>query len=285
MAHIEKSMFREYDIRGLVNDEQLNTNTGELIGKGYGTFLDKRGIDTVVVGYDSRDGSKIVKEGFVKGLLATGRSVIDIGMCLTPMMYWSQYHFESKGGAMVTGSHNPKGWSGLKLACGLSYTLIGDEIREILGYVTGDNFAEGAGTIREESVVDAFIDDLVGRVKIDKPLRVVVDAGNGTAGAFAPQLLRKAGLEVVEQFCDIDPDFPNHEPDPALKEAVEALGKRVREEKADIGFGFDGDGDRLGVVDENGDIIWPDRYMILLHDSIYLQCFYLQKMFFLRALQ
>jgi len=264
MAQIERTMFREYDIRGRVNDKELNGDTGELIGKAYGTFLEKRGVTGVVVGYDSRSGSKMVKEGFVKGLLSTGRHVTDIGMCLTPMMYWSQYHLKTDGGAMVTGSHNPKDWTGLKLAYGLSYTLIGDEIREILSYVENDTFAEGEGRYEERVITDAWVEDLAGRVNIKRPLRVVVDAGNGTAGPFGPTVLRKAGIEVIEQFCDIDPDFPNHEPDPALREAVEALGSKVREEKADIGFGFDGDGDRLGVVDEKGNVIWPDRFMILL---------------------
>jgi len=257
-------MFREYDIRGRVNDSELNATTGELIGKGYGTFLAKRGVGKVVVGYDSRKGSPSVKEGFVKGVLSTGRDVVEIGMCLTPMMYWAQYHLEVEGGGMVTGSHNPKEWTGLKLANGYSSTLIGDEIREILGYIEQDQFTSGDGGHTTASITDAYIDNLASRVTIERPLKVVVDTGNGTAGAFGPRLLRAAGLEVIEQFCDLDPEFPNHEPDPAMKEAVEALGRRVREEGADLGFGFDGDGDRLGVVDEKGEVIWPDRYMILL---------------------
>jgi len=264
MAHIERSMFREYDIRGRMKDSELNPQAAEWIGKAYGTFLEKRGIKTVVVGHDSRHGSKAVNEPLIRGILSTGRDVIDIGMCLTPMMYWAQYHFQSKGGAMITGSHNPKDWSGFKLASGLSYTLIGEEIREILALIENDRFVEGRGTLRTESIAELYAKDLVSRVRMKKKLRVVVDTGNGTAGAFAPDILRRAGLEVIEQFTDLDPDFPNHEPDPALKQTVEALGARVRKEKADVGFAFDGDGDRLGVVDEKGEVIWPDRYMILL---------------------
>jgi phosphomannomutase/phosphoglucomutase len=261
-------MFREYDIRGRVTDAELNPTTGELIGKGYGTFLDARGITDVVVGFDCRSGSEPVKKGFVKGLLSTGRHVIDIGLCLTPIMYWSQYHFEVKGGAMITGSHNPKDWTGFKLAAGFSYTLIGDEIREILKYIEQDEFATGDGTVREETVTDAYIDDITRRIKIKRPLRVVVNAGNGTAGAFAPAALRKAGVEVIEQFCDLDPEFPNVHPDPAEPKFLEAMGKLVREKKADLGVGFDGDGDRLGVVDEKGSVIWPDRLMILLSRQV-----------------
>jgi phosphomannomutase/phosphoglucomutase len=264
MARIAKSMFREYDIRGRVNADELNEKSAELIGRAYGTFLARRGVDHVVVGHDSRIGSEEVKKGFVAGLLSTGRSATDIGLCLTPMMYWAQYHLGIQGGAMVTGSHNPKGWTGLKLACGLSYTLIGDEIRQILSSIESESFESGKGTLSKRSITEHWAHDLAGRVTIQRPLRVVVDAGNGTAGAFGPMALRMAGLEVIEQFCDLDPEFPNHEPDPAQREAVEALGKRVRQEKADLGFGFDGDGDRLGVVDEKGEVIWPDRFMILL---------------------
>jgi phosphomannomutase/phosphoglucomutase len=264
MAQIEKSMFREYDIRGRVNDKELNPKTAGWIGRGYGTFLKERGVGTVVVGHDSRHGSKAVNDTLIDGILSTGRDVIDIGMCLTPMMYWAQYHFDSKGGAMITGSHNPKDWSGFKLACGLSYTLIGEEIREVLSTIENERFAEGKGSLRRVSIAEEYAKDLAGRVHVGKPLRIVVDTGNGTAGAFAPGILRRAGLDVIEQFTDLDPDFPNHEPDPALKQTVEALGARVREEKADAGFAFDGDGDRLGVVDEKGDVVWPDRYMILL---------------------
>ncbi len=268
MAIVDRSMFREYDIRGRMNDGELNPESAGRIAKAYGTFLGKRGVGTVVVGHDSRHGSKAVKDSFIAGILSTGCDVIDIGMCLTPMMYWSQYRFQSKGGAMITGSHNPKDWSGFKLACGLSYTLIGEEIREILSMIENDRFVEGKGSLRRESIAGEYARDLVGRVHMKKPLRVVVDTGNGTAGAFAPDILRSAGIEVIEQFTELDPDFPNHEPDPALKQTVEALGSRVRRENANAGFAFDGDGDRLGVVDEHGNVIWPDRYMILLSRQV-----------------
>jgi phosphomannomutase/phosphoglucomutase len=230
--------------------------------------LHKRGVDTAVVGYDCRVGSEEIREGVIRGMLATGRKIIDLGMCLTPMMYWAQYRFQVKGGAMITGSHNPKGWSGLKLACGLSYTLIGKELEELLSYIDTETFAEGQGECKEVSILEDYANDLAGRVAINRPMKIVVDAGNGTAGMVAPLVLRKAGNEVIEQFCDLDPEFPNHEPDPALKATLEVLGKRVVKEHADMGFAFDGDGDRLGVVDEKGEVIWPDRYMILLSRQV-----------------
>jgi phosphomannomutase/phosphoglucomutase len=261
-------MFREYDIRGRVDDEELNSNSAEVIGKAFGTFLHERGVTDLVVGYDSRFGSVEIKDGLVAGLRSTGRNVIMVGMCLTPMMYWAQYHFKVQGGAMITGSHNPKGWNGLKLACDLSRTLGGDEIRELYGLCESGRFAVGRGEYTEVAIAEDYAADLLGRVRMGRKLRVVIDTGNGTAGAFAPSIFREAGLDVVEQFTELDPEYPNHEPDPARKDAVEALGKRVLAEKADMGFGFDGDGDRFGLVDETGEVVWPDRYMILLSRQV-----------------
>jgi phosphomannomutase/phosphoglucomutase len=257
-------MFREYDIRGRVSDEELNQRSVEWIGRGFGTFLSRRGIDDLVVGYDSRFGSVEIKDGLVKGLRATGRNVIMVGMCLTPMMYWSQYRFKVRGGAMVTGSHNPKGWNGLKLGAGFSSTLVAADIRELYDIIEREEFTSGHGDYTEVTIADDYAADLVGRVRMGRPLKVVIDTGNGTAGAFAPRVFRDAGLTVIEQFTGLDPDFPNHEPDPARTETVEALGGRVRREGADFGIAIDGDGDRLGVVDETGSVIWPDRYLILL---------------------
>lgn len=268
MAQLERTMFREYDIRGRVNDDELNANSAEFIGKGFGTFLDRRGIQDLVVGYDSRFGSVEIKDGLVKGLRSAGRNVIMIGMCLTPMMYWSQYRYKVDGGVMVTGSHNPKGWNGLKLGAGLSRTLVGEEIRELYAIIENEDFVTGSGDYTEVSILDDWMADLTGRINVKKPLKVVIDTGNGTAGAFAPKIFRLAGLDVIEQFTELDPDFPNHEPDPARKDTVEFLGNRVRKEGADMGFAFDGDGDRFGLCDENGEVIWPDRYMILLSRQV-----------------
>jgi len=261
---LKKTMFREYDIRGRVNDDELNAKSAEWIGRGFGTFLARKDVEHMVVGYDSRFGSVEIKDGLVKGLRASGRHVIMIGMCLTPMMYWSQYRFKVKGGAMITGSHNPKGWNGLKLGAGFSSTLVASEITELYDIIAREDFVAGHGDYTEASIIDDYQHDLVSRVKVKRPLKMVIDTGNGTAGAFAPRIFRAAGLDVIEQFTDLDPDFPNHEPDPARTDTVEILGKRVREEGADLGMAFDGDGDRFGVVDEKGVVIWPDRYMILL---------------------
>jgi phosphomannomutase/phosphoglucomutase len=268
VAQLKKTMFREYDIRGRVDDEELNTTSAEIIGKAFGTFLHQRGIVDMTVGYDSRFGSVEITDGLVNGLRSTGRNVIMLGMCLTPMMYWAQYRFDVKGGAMITGSHNPKGWNGLKLACDLSRTLGADEIMEVYRLCESEKFAVGRGDYTEVEIAGDYAADLISRVRVGRKLKVVIDTGNGTAGAFAPAIFRDAGLEVVEQFTDLDPEFPNHEPDPARKDTVEALGERVRREGADMGLAFDGDGDRFGLVDENGDVVWPDRYMILMSRQV-----------------
>jgi len=264
MAKINKLMFREYDIRGKVDKEDLNSTTVELIAKGYGTFLRKREVKEVVLGHDSRLCSQEFQEAMIRGLTSTGCDVIDLGMILTPIMYWSQYYLKTKGGVMITGSHNPKDWSGFKLALGYSYTLIGDELQQIYQTIESESFIKDKGKIRKEEVIEAYSEDLRSRIKIKKPLKVVIDAGNGTTGVIVPEILRKAGLEVIEQFCELDPNFPNHEPDPALLETVQSLGSKIKEVEADIGVAYDGDGDRLGIVDEHGENIWPDRYMILL---------------------
>jgi len=261
---LKKTMFREYDIRGRVSDDELNAVSAEWIGRGFGTYLARRGVEDMVVGYDARFGSVEIKDGLVKGLRATGRNVIMVGMCLTPMMYWSQYRFKVRGGAMITGSHNPKGWNGLKLGAGFSSTLVASEIQELYAIIESEDFVTGKGDYQEVTIFDDYAMDLTSRVRIKRPLKVVIDTGNGTAGAFAPRVFRDAGLTVVEQFTDLDPEFPNHEPDPARTDTVAFVAKRVLAEKADLGLAFDGDGDRFGVVDEKGDVIWPDRYMILL---------------------
>jgi phosphomannomutase/phosphoglucomutase len=237
-------MFREYDIRGRVNDEELNATSAEWIGRGFGTFLARKNVEHMVVGYDCRFGSVEIKDGLVKGLRSTGRNVIMIGMCLTPMMYWSQYRF--------------------KVGAGFSSTLVASEIQELYDIIAREDFVAGHGDYTEATIIDDYQNDLVSRVKIKRPLKMVIDTGNGTAGAFAPRIFRAAGVEVIEQFTELDPDFPNHEPDPARTDTVEFLGKRVLKEHADLGMAFDGDGDRFGVVDEKGQVIWPDRYMILL---------------------
>lgn len=264
MSEINKLMFREYDIRGRVNENEINENSCILIGKAYGTFCKRRNVNEVVVGYDSRTYSERLKDALVKGLISTGITVIDIGLSLTPIVYFAQYHYNTKGAAMVTASHNPNGWSGFKLADGFSSTLIADGVQEIVNLIENDDFEIGEGIHKKDDVYPAYKKEILSKIKIKKPLKVVVDCANGTAGAFSPQIFRELGCEVFENYCDLDPTFPNHFPNPSTPESREKLAERVKKENADIGICFDGDGDRLGVVDEKGNTIWSDMLLILM---------------------
>jgi len=264
MAEINKSIFRNYDIRGRVNNEELNEKTMKLIGQGFGTYLGRRGVKNAVVGHDFRSYSKRLKDSLVDGLASTGVDVLDIGIVLTPMLYYAQYYFKVKGGAMITASHNPNGWSGVKLADNFSRTLLGDELQEIYKIIKSKNFREGDGLINSRPIKDVYSEAVNRRVSIKKPLKVVVECGNGTAGFFAPDILRKTSCEITELFCKPDWNFPHHIPDPESKKVKKVLSAKVKEVKADLGISYDGDGDRLGIVDEKGDNVWSDRLLILL---------------------
>jgi phosphomannomutase/phosphoglucomutase len=261
-------MFREYDLRGLVSEEEINESSVEIIAKAYGTMLRTRGIEKTVVGYDLRTGSKELSEVAIKGLLATGVDVIAIGQVLTPIMYASQYHFQTKGGMMVTASHNPNGWLGFKLALGYSYTLGPDEMKELYDLTVSEDFATGSGTRQDKDYIPTYAKDVLSRVKITRPVKVVVNAGNGTAGPIVPEILREAGCEVVEFLTEPDLEYKHYFPNPSKVEMMEDTGQETVKAGAEVGFAFDGDGDRLGITDENGIVIWPDRFMAILSRDI-----------------
>jgi phosphomannomutase/phosphoglucomutase len=264
MAEIEKSMFREYDLRGRVNEQELNEESVQLIGQGFGSMLKRRNVNDCLVAFDARNYSEKIKNALVKGLLSTGINVIDIGMATTPLAYFAQYHFKVKGVAMVTASHNPNGWSGFKLGCDFSSTLLSADLKKLFEIINQDDFEKGQGEVRQENALAAYLADLLGRVKINKKLKVVVNTRNGSASIVMPELLKKAGVEVVEQYCDIDFNYPHGNPNPSEDAMLEELAEKVRETKADLGLAFDGDGDRLGLVDEKGQLIYPDRILLLL---------------------
>lgn len=257
-------MFREYDIRGQVNAEEINEQSMEFLGKAFGTFLLRQNIFQTVVGHDFRSYSPQFHKAFICGVLSTGCAVIDVGMCLTPMLYFSQHYFQSKGGAMITASHNPNGWSGVKLSNNYSYTLIGNEVQEIYTLIIADDFVKGKGSYEQRDIKAPYLEMIKNKIQLKKPVKVVVECGNGTAGAFAPEIFQAIGCKVIEIFCNLDATFPHHNPDPEKKIAKEVLAAKVKEVGADIGVALDGDGDRLGVVDESGNNIWSDRVAILL---------------------
>lgn len=262
---LTRTMFREYDLRGRVSADELNEKSVEIIAKAYASMLKKRNIKEVVLGYDYRECSEKFRDAFVNGLLSTGINIIDLGMILTPMMYSAQYYYQTRGGVIITASHNPNQWSGFKLALGLSHTLVPEEMKELYETILKEDFpTSGQGSIRRESYQEQYTNDLLKRIKIEKLLKVVFNAGNGTAGPIVPPILEKAGCRVIELYTHLDWNFPKYYPNPSLVEMMEDTGDKVRKEKADLGIAIDGDGDRLGVTDEKGETIWPDRYLILL---------------------
>lgn len=262
---ITENGFREYDVRWILGRE-INPNGFVLLGRAYGTLIQRSlGEGRVVVGHDFRSYSQDLLRSFTVGLLSTGVDVIDIGLALTPMVYFAQHRFEARGGGMVTASHNENGWTGLKLANGLSSTLGPEGIAELKRVVFGMDFVEGRGSYTAvHDLFDAYRSDLLRDGPLKDPMRVVVAAGNGTAGRFLPSILTGLGCEVVERDCAGDWTFPRHNPNPEDVAFVEEIGAKVRECGAALGIGIDGDGDRLGVVDERGRMIFSDTLGLLV---------------------
>ena len=264
MALLKKTMFREYDIRGRETGDELNEESVYHIARGFGAILVHQGIQEAVVGNDARTTSEAFSAQMVRGLTESGVNVIDIGTVTTPMSYWAQYHFNVLGLAMITASHNPAGWNGLKLGTGLSKTLLPDEIKELYSLIEKEAYVSGRGIARKEDITDAYIADLVSRAHISRPVKILVNTANGTAGLFAPKLLRAAGCEVVEHYTEVDATYPHYTANPDGTAMMEDTGAQTLKNGCEIGMAFDGDGDRLGLTDEKGATIWPDRYMILL---------------------
>jgi len=256
-------IFREYDIRGVVGKD-MDASTALIIGQAYGTFFNQRGgKGKVVVGRDCRVSGPEMRDALVKGLLSTGVDVLSVGEVATPVQYFSIFHTDAAGGIQVTGSHNPPDHNGFKISWGKT-TLHGHEIQELLKIAQAGKFATGQGTYQEIDVTEAYLTALHGRLKtLPRKLKVVVDGGNGMGGEYATALLTRMGCEVIGQFLKPDGRFPNHHPDPTVEENVQPLIDRVLKEKADLGVAFDGDADRIGVVDDKGNILWGDKLMIL----------------------
>jgi phosphomannomutase / phosphoglucomutase len=265
---VPAEIFRAYDIRGVVG-ETLTTETVGKIGQAIGSEASARGQAAVVVGRDGRNSSPELAEALISGLRNSGRDVIDVGVVPTPVLYFATHYLEVNSGIMLTGSHNGPEYNGLKIVLG-GETLAEDAIQAIYTRIVESNYESGQGTLQSKEIIA----DYVRRISEDIPValggafKIVVDCGNGVAGAVAPQLLRALGHDVVELYCDIDGNFPNHHPDPSQPENLQEMIDKIKEEKADLGLAFDGDGDRLGVVDDLGNIIWPDRQLMLLAKDV-----------------
>lgn len=261
------NIFREYDIRGIVGDH-LTDETVATLGSAIGTFFVNNGAKKIAIGYDARVSSprycQLLTEGFTK----CGIDVTLIGMVPTPVLYHTVYTRDVDGGVMITGSHNPPDHNGFKICLGKG-TLFGSQIQEIKEIAIAGDFANGAGTVETIEVLDDYCDDIVSRISLgERKLRAVVDAGNGMGGVTGSPVFKRLGIELTELFIEPDSSFPNHHPDPTVAENLEDTIAAVRETGSDIGIAFDGDGDRIGVVDENGRIIWGDELMILLSRSV-----------------
>jgi phosphomannomutase/phosphoglucomutase len=263
---INPQIFREYDIRGVV-DKDLTPDIVKRLGEGFGTHMSKLGRLKLVVGRDGRLSSKAFSEALIQGLISTGCSITNIGLCPTPVYYFSIFHLDKNGGMMVTGSHNPPEFNGFKVSVGKT-TIFGEEIQNLRRLIEKGEFARGRGDLSEIEIIRPYQNYIKENIQLNRKIKVVIDAGNGTAGVVAGPLLRDLGSEVEELYCKIDGRFPNHFPDPTIPKYLEDLIDRVKKTRADVGIGYDGDGDRIGVVDEKGNILWGDQLMILFSREI-----------------
>jgi len=263
---INPQIFREYDIRGVV-ERDLTPNIIKRLGQGFGTHMANLGRFNIVVGMDGRLSSNLFREMLIQGLISTGCNVVDIGLCPTPVYYFSIFHLDKDGGIMVTGSHNPPEFNGLKVSVGKS-TIFGEEIQNLRRLIERGKFAVGKGDLSQVEIIHPYQDYIKENIQLKKKIKVVIDAGNGTAGVVAGPLLRDLGCELEELYCEIDGRFPNHFPDPTIPRNLRDLIDRVKKIRADVGIAYDGDADRIGVVDDSGNIIWGDQLMILFAREI-----------------
>ena len=259
-------IFREYDIRGIAGTD-LSERDVLAIGRGTGTYLAGHGCRRLAVGRDCRLTSDAYGQKIIEGLTKSGCDVIDIGVCPTPVLYFAIRHFNTDGGVMITASHNPPEYNGFKVCKGID-SVYGGELQKIREIIEGGDFAAGQGTAESADAVSPYMDYVTENIHLTRPIRVGIDAGNGTAGVVAVPVLKRLGCEVHDIYCDMDGRFPNHEADPTVIKNMHDLISLVEKNRLEVGIGFDGDGDRIGVVDENGQIIYGDQLMIIFSREI-----------------
>ena len=265
---VNPQIFRQYDIRGIV-DKDMTDETVYLIGKGYGTFLKRKQLKNAVIGGDARLSTPRFKDKIMQGLVETGINVIDVGLVATPVLYFSIWELKTDGGVMITASHNPSEYNGIKLNLGL-LSVFGKQIQDILKIIQSGDFEQGKGKLSSNTEMDQkYKDYIVQNIKLERPVKVVVDAGNGVGGIYLPDILRNLNCEVTELFCEPDGNFPNHHPDPTVEKYLTKLIETVKETGAEVGLGLDGDGDRIGVVDEKGKMLFGDQILnIIVRDFL-----------------
>ena len=260
---MSRAIFREYDIRGVAGKD-LSEEVATAVAGAYAAFLIEKGVKgALAIGRDNRPSGEGLHRALVAGLLASGVDVVDIGIVPTPLAYWSQHNLDVVGGIQITGSHNPPEYNGFKLGLATS-SIYGADIQHIYELAVAGTFPRGKGALRHEQVIDRYVDDITARVgKLSRDLKVVLDCGNGAGSLVAPKLFPKLGIKPRFLFCESDGTFPNHHPDPTVPKNVEDLIAAVKRDHADIGIAFDGDADRIGVVDNTGEIVWGDYILII----------------------
>jgi len=262
MASVAPGIFRAYDIRGVVGTD-LTAEVATLVGKAFGTTIARQGGSRVLVGRDGRLSGPELSAALIDGIRSTGCNVVEVGMTPTPAFYFGLHELAADGGIQVTGSHNPPEYNGFKTCVG-KQTIYGEAIQALRRMIEADDFEAGEGSHDTYDLIPAYKAMILERIKLERPLKIAVDSGNGVAGLIAPEIYRELGCEVIEMYSEVDGNFPNHHPDPTLLEAVEDLRAKVTTEGLDLGLGFDGDADRVGIIDENGDVVWGDRLTVLL---------------------
>ena len=268
-TRIPQTIFRQYDVRGVV-DRDLTAHVARALGRAYAAYLDEhRKQGAVAVGRDNRPSGSMLRDALVDGLTSSGRDVVDIGVVPTPLLYWSLHHVGVCGGIQITGSHNPPEYNGFKLSVGTE-SLHGEEIQKLYQLTSApEKPAAKRGQVREQAVIDAYVDDIVKRIgPLKRNIRMVYDCGNGAGALVAPKLFKQMNVTARGLFCESDGTFPNHHPDPTVPENLEDIIEAVRKDKAEVGIAFDGDADRIGVVDETGHIVWGDRILIVYAQDV-----------------
>lgn len=265
-SSVNPQIFREYDIRGIVGAD-LTPDSVTRIGKSIGTYIRRGGGKKMVLGRDVRSSSVEFREILSSALNSTGCDVIDIGMTPTPVTYFALHHLKADGGVMITGSHNPPEFNGFKISRGI-HSLYGEKVQQLKGLIEKNDFETGTGNTKQQNVLGDYMDKICSLLKISRSVKVVVDGGNGCFGIVGPDLLRKMGQSPIELFSEPDGSFPNHHPDPTVARHLTHLIEKVRQENAELGIGFDGDADRIGVVDEKGNVLWGDQLLILFARDI-----------------
>jgi phosphomannomutase / phosphoglucomutase len=263
---ISPSIFKAYDIRGIVG-KTLNTDVAFQLGLAFGSAVLAKDERDAVIGRDGRLSGPELSKALAQGLQASGVNVIDLGVVATPLVYFATNVLQAKSGIMVTGSHNPPDYNGFKMVLA-GEAIYGETIQALYQSIVGQQFQRGKGSYQQHDIRAAYLERIISDSKLARPMKIAVDCGNGVAGAFAGELYRGLGCEVAELFCEVDGTFPHHHPDPAHPENLQDLIRHVQQSEAELGLAFDGDGDRLGVVTKDGQIIYPDRQLMLFADDV-----------------